>query len=91
MNVQLALRHVTESGTNVAQILHEPRTNKKPPTFVRTNNRRATEGSEARCAQVIVLVKSLMLLYHDSSTGTRSQDASPLQLPHDVQPLFGAR
>ncbi|KAH8104985.1 hypothetical protein DFH11DRAFT_1836297, partial [Phellopilus nigrolimitatus] len=34
-------------------------------------------GGEARRAQVIALVKSLAFPYHDSSTGTRSQHASP--------------
>ncbi|KZT11102.1 V0/A0 complex, 116-kDa subunit of ATPase [Laetiporus sulphureus 93-53] len=41
--IQLALRHATEeSGTNVPPILHELRTNKTPPTFIRTN--KFTEG-----------------------------------------------
>ncbi|KAF8520194.1 H+-ATPase subunit [Hysterangium stoloniferum] len=41
--IQLALRHATEeSGTNVPPILHEIRTNKKPPTFHKTN--KFTEG-----------------------------------------------
>ncbi|EKM56054.1 uncharacterized protein PHACADRAFT_257099 [Phanerochaete carnosa HHB-10118-sp] len=36
--IQVALRHATEeSGTNVPPILHELKTNKKPPTFQRTN------------------------------------------------------
>lgn len=36
--IQQALRHATEeSGTNMTPILHELRTNKKPPTFIRTN------------------------------------------------------
>ncbi|KAF8061695.1 V-type ATPase, V0 complex, 116kDa subunit family [Lyophyllum atratum] len=42
-NIQLALRHATEeSGTSVPPILHELRTNKTPPTFIRTN--KFTEG-----------------------------------------------
>ncbi|KAG6332183.1 hypothetical protein ID866_6906 [Astraeus odoratus] len=41
--IQMALRHATEeSGTNIAPILQELRTNKTPPTFVRTN--KFTEG-----------------------------------------------
>ncbi|KAH9930911.1 H+-ATPase subunit [Fomitopsis serialis] len=41
--IQLALRHATEeAGTNVPPILHELRTNKTPPTYIRTN--RFTEG-----------------------------------------------
>ncbi|RDB24228.1 V-type proton ATPase subunit a [Hypsizygus marmoreus] len=41
--IQLALRHATEeSGTSVPPILHELRTNKTPPTFIRTN--KFTEG-----------------------------------------------
>ncbi|KAI0700544.1 H+-ATPase subunit [Cerioporus squamosus] len=41
--IQLALRHATEeSGTNVPPILHELRTNRTPPTFIRTN--KFTEG-----------------------------------------------
>ncbi|KAF8487634.1 ATPase V0/A0 complex subunit [Gautieria morchelliformis] len=41
--IQLALRHATEeSGTSVPPILQEIRTNKKPPTFHRTN--KFTEG-----------------------------------------------
>ncbi|KAG6855996.1 hypothetical protein H0H87_008574 [Tephrocybe sp. NHM501043] len=37
-NIQLALRHATEeSGTNMPPILHELRTHKTPPTFIRTN------------------------------------------------------
>ncbi|KAH7914088.1 V-type ATPase, V0 complex, 116kDa subunit family [Hygrophoropsis aurantiaca] len=41
--IQLALRHATEeSGTSVVPILHELRTNKTPPTFIRTN--KFTEG-----------------------------------------------
>ncbi|KAG6873289.1 hypothetical protein C0995_000724 [Termitomyces sp. Mi166 len=37
-NIQIALRHATEeSGTNVPPILHELRTHKTPPTFIRTN------------------------------------------------------
>ncbi|PCH38594.1 ATPase V0/A0 complex subunit [Wolfiporia cocos MD-104 SS10] len=41
--IQLALKHATEeSGTNVPPILHELRTNKTPPTFIRTN--KFTEG-----------------------------------------------
>ncbi|KAF5349614.1 hypothetical protein D9756_009012 [Leucocoprinus leucothites] len=36
--IQLALRHATEeSGTSVPPILHELRTHKTPPTFMRTN------------------------------------------------------
>ncbi|KAF8590511.1 ATPase V0/A0 complex subunit [Ramaria rubella] len=42
-SIQLALRHATEeSGTSVPPILQEIRTNKKPPTFHRTN--KFTEG-----------------------------------------------
>ncbi|KAF9464615.1 V-type ATPase, V0 complex, 116kDa subunit family [Collybia nuda] len=41
--IQLALRHATEeSGTSVPPILHELRTNKTPPTYMRTN--KFTEG-----------------------------------------------
>lgn len=41
--IQQALRHATEeSGTNMAPILHELRTNKTPPTYNRTN--KFTEG-----------------------------------------------
>jgi len=41
--IQVALRHATEeSGTSVPPILHELRTNKRPPTFHRTN--KFTEG-----------------------------------------------
>lgn len=41
--IQDALKHATEeSGTNVPPILHELRTNKTPPTFIRTN--KFTEG-----------------------------------------------
>ncbi|KIM55209.1 hypothetical protein SCLCIDRAFT_1221352 [Scleroderma citrinum Foug A] len=41
--IQMALRHATEeSGTNVVPVLQELRTNKTPPTFVRTN--KFTEG-----------------------------------------------
>ncbi|TFK34883.1 V-type ATPase, V0 complex, 116kDa subunit family [Crucibulum laeve] len=41
--IQLALRHATEeSGTSVPPILHELRTSKTPPTFIRTN--KFTEG-----------------------------------------------
>ncbi|KZT24035.1 H+-ATPase subunit [Neolentinus lepideus HHB14362 ss-1] len=41
--IQLALRHATEeSGTSVPPILHEIRTHKMPPTFMRTN--KFTEG-----------------------------------------------
>ncbi|KDQ59677.1 hypothetical protein JAAARDRAFT_33251 [Jaapia argillacea MUCL 33604] len=41
--IQLALRHATEeSGTSVPPILHELRTHKTPPTFIRTN--KFTEG-----------------------------------------------
>jgi len=38
VTIQLALRHATEqSGTTVPPILHELRTSKTPPTFIRTN------------------------------------------------------
>lgn len=41
--IQLALRNATEeSGTSVPPILHELRTSKTPPTFIRTN--KFTEG-----------------------------------------------
>ena len=44
--IQQALRHATEeSGTSVPPILHELRTSKRPPTFIRTN--KFTEGFQA--------------------------------------------
>ncbi|KAG6379163.1 V-type ATPase, V0 complex, 116kDa subunit family [Boletus reticuloceps] len=44
--IQLALGHATEeSGTGVVPILHELRTNKTPPTFIRTN--KFTEGFQS--------------------------------------------
>ncbi|KAL5512032.1 VPH1 [Sanghuangporus vaninii] len=44
--IQEALRHATEeSGTTVPPILHELRSSKNPPTFIRTN--KFTEGFQA--------------------------------------------